>query len=530
MLPPTPPPKASRRDWISLAVLALPCMVYAMDLTVLNLALPRISEDLKPTTSQLLWIVDIYGFFVAAFLITMGNIGDRFGRRRVLLVGAAAFTLASIIAAFAKDATTLIVMRAVLGIAGATLAPSTLSLIRNIFHDPGQRQLAIGLWITAFSVGSTLGPLVGGVVLAFFDWGAIFLVAVPVMVALLVLGPWLLPEYRDPAARPIDAASVGLSLAATLVTIHGIKALAEDGLAWRAVVEVAAGLALVAVFLARQRRLDHPLLDTALFGQPRFAAAVATYGLACLAMIGVYLFVTQYLQLVLGLTPLQTGIAIVPGSLVFVVGSLAAPRLAARYGVVTVIVRGLLVAGLGLALVALARPDQGIAAVIAGTAIMGLGMAPVFTLGNDIILTAAPPERAGAASALSETSAEFSSALGIAVVGSLGMAAYRLGLSPDLLAHLAPAARAEALATVSATFAAAAQLPAAEQAAIVDAARTAFTSALRVAALAGALIVVVTAAVVGRQLRRGPPSVPPVPSVPSATHEARAPQAPQAPR
>ena len=192
-----PPAKATRREWFGLAVIALPCLVYAMDLTVLNLAVPALSRALVPSASQLLWIIDIYGFFVAGFLITMGTLGDRIGRRRLLLIGAAFFAVASVLAAFARTPTELIVLRALLGIAGATLAPSTLSLIRNMFHDETQRQFAIGVWITAFSVGSAIGPLVGGWLLEHFWWGSVFLIAVPVMVLLLVLGPVLLPEFRD---------------------------------------------------------------------------------------------------------------------------------------------------------------------------------------------------------------------------------------------------------------------------------------------------------------------------------------------
>lgn len=210
------PTRAGRREWIGLAVIALPCLVYAMDLTVLNLALPAISAQLTPTSAQQLWIIDVYGFLVAGFLITMGTVGDRIGRRKLLLIGAAAFAVASTIAAFSTSAGMLIAMRALLGIAGATLAPSTMSLIRNMFHDPRQRQFAIGVWIASFSVGSAIGPLVGGALLQFYWSGSVFLVAVPVMVLLLIVGPSLLPEYRDPNAGRIDPLSVTQSLFAVL--------------------------------------------------------------------------------------------------------------------------------------------------------------------------------------------------------------------------------------------------------------------------------------------------------------------------
>src|SRR5260221_9906631 len=221
-------PRATRREWIGLAVIALPCLLYAMDLTVLNLAVPQLSADLKPTSSQLLWIVDVYGFMVAGLLITMGTLGDRIGRRRLLLIGACAFGVASVLAAFSTSAAMLIGMRAVLGIAGATLAPSTLSLIRNMFADPAQRTFAIGGWITSYSVGGAIGPLLGGVLLEHFWWGSWFLMAVPVMVLLLLVGPVLLPEFRDPSAGRLDLASAAQSLAAVLAVIYGVKSISQE--------------------------------------------------------------------------------------------------------------------------------------------------------------------------------------------------------------------------------------------------------------------------------------------------------------
>ena len=236
-------PRAGRREWIGLGVIALPCLLYSMDLTVLELAVPKLSADLKPTSSQLLWIMDIYGFLLAGFLLTMGTLGDRIGRRRLLLIGAAAFGFASVLAAFSRSAEMLIATRALLGIAGATLAPSTLSLIRNMFLDPDQRTFAIGVWATSFSAGAAIGPLAGGFLLVYFWWGSVFLLAVPVMALLLVLGPMLLPEFRDPEAGRLDFFSAALSLAAVLAMIYGFKQVAQDGLGWLPVLSVAAGVA-----------------------------------------------------------------------------------------------------------------------------------------------------------------------------------------------------------------------------------------------------------------------------------------------
>ena len=497
------PAKATRREWIGLAIIALPCMVYAMDLTVLNLALPAISAELDPTASQLLWIVDVYGFLVAGFLITMGTLGDRIGRRKLLLIGAAAFAAASVMAAFSRSAEMLIAMRALLGVAGATLAPSTMSLIRNMFHDEHERQFAIGVWIAAFSVGGAIGPLVGGLLLQWWWWGAAFLAAVPVMVLLLALGPKLLPEYRDPDAGTLDPVSMVQSLFAVLAVVYGLKRVAEYGADPRGLVVLVAGIALGVLFVRRQKHLAYPFLDVTLFQRPAFSAAIVAYALAGLSMMGVYIFMTQYLQLVLGLTPLQAGIATVPWSLCFTVGSLLAPRLARHWGARRVMVRGLLLAAVGFGITALVMPPYGLWILIAGMLAMSLGMAPVFTVGNELIITTAPPERAGAASALAETSAELSGALGIAVLGSLGMLAYRLWLDPALPATLGDNDATRALSTLGGAITVAGELGGAAGARIGDTARTAFTDAMRAIAMFGMAMMLLAAWMAARLMRDG---------------------------
>ena len=267
-------PKAGRREWIGLGVIALPCLLYSMDLTVLNLAVPHLSADLKPSASQLLWIVDIYGFMIAGALITMGTLGDRIGRRKLLMIGAVAFGAASVLAAFSTTAEMLIAARALLGLSAATLAPSTLSLIRNMFLDPKERTFAIGIWISSFSAGGAIGPLVGGVLLTFFWWGSVFLIAVPLMVLLLVLAPLLLPEFRDPAAGRLDLASAALSLVSVLAAIYGLKHAAEAGFDAVTVSSIAGGLVVGAIFVWRQRRLADPLIDLSLFRSPAFSASL----------------------------------------------------------------------------------------------------------------------------------------------------------------------------------------------------------------------------------------------------------------
>ena len=320
----------SPRRWWALAVLALPTTLLALDLSVLYLAVPRLSADLRPSGGELLWIIDVYGFMVAGFLITMGTLGDRIGRRRLLLVGAAAFGLASVLAAYSQTAAMLIAARALMGVAGATLAPSTLALITNLFRDPRQRAFAIGVSVSCFMGGAAIGPLVGGALLARFWWGSVFLLGVPVMLLLLVLGPILLPEYRDPDAGRIDLASVVLSLLAVLPIVYGVKSLAVTGPGAVPFAALAAGVVAGAVFLRRQRRLDSPLLPPKLFRDRGFSGSLVILALGVATQGGVMLLVGQYLQSVLGMSPLRAGLWTLPGSPAMIAGALLAPVLARR--------------------------------------------------------------------------------------------------------------------------------------------------------------------------------------------------------
>jgi MFS transporter, DHA2 family, multidrug resistance protein len=491
-------PRAGRREWLGLAVLALPCLVYAMDLTVLNLAVPKLSEDLQPSSAQLLWIVDIYGFLVAGLLVTMGTLGDRIGRRRLLLAGAAAFAVASVLAAWSTSAGMLIAARALLGVAGATLAPSTLSLIRNMFADPRQRTVAVSVWITSFAVGGAVGPLVGGVLLEWFWWGSVFLVAVPVMALLLVLGPRLLPEFRDPAAGRLDLGSAALSLAAVLAAIYGLKQLAQDGPGWLAVGCMLAGLLGGVGFVRRQRRLADPLIDVRLLGNRAFSAALTTNLLSFFVGFGALLFTAQYLQLVLGLSPLEAGLWSLPSSAGFILGSMATPLLVRRAAPVAVMAAGLALAAIGFGLLTQLASSSGLPLLVTGSVIFSLALAPVDTLATDLAIGAAPPERAGAASAMTETSAEFGGALGIAILGVIGTAVYRAQMAEAVPAGVPDQAAAAARDTLGGAVAVAGQLPERVGAALLEVAREAFTQGLHLAAavsaaasLAFAILVVV---------------------------------------
>jgi DHA2 family multidrug resistance protein-like MFS transporter len=496
------PPRAGRREWIGLAVIALPCMLYSMDLTVLNLAVPHLSADLRPSSSQLLWIVDIYGFLVAGSLITMGTLGDRIGRRRLLMIGAAAFGAASVLAAFSTSAEMLIATRALLGLAGATLAPSTLSLIRNMFLDPGQRTVAIGVWVTSYSVGGAIGPLLGGVLLEYFWWGSVFLLGVPVMVLLLVVGPVLLPEFRDPKAGRLDLVSAGQSLAAVLLVIYGLKKFAQDGLGWLPILSIVAGLAIGVLFVHRQRTLTHPLIELRLFRVPAFSASLAAYTLGTLVAFGAYIFIAQYLQLVLGLSPLQAGVATVPSMAAFIVGSMVVPAIARRARPAYLMGAGLVIAAIGFGVLTQVDGASGLTVLITGSIIYSLGISPVVILATDLIVGSAPVERAGAASAISETSSELGGALGIAVFGSIGTAVYRLAMLDAVPGGLPPEVMEAARSTLGGAVAVAGHLPAQLSAELLGSARAAFTQAFELTAAISAVVSLVTAIGVTVLLRR----------------------------
>jgi DHA2 family multidrug resistance protein-like MFS transporter len=480
--------RAGPREWAGLAVLALPTLLASMDLTVLQLAVPHLSADLQPSSSQLLWIVDVYGFLVAGSLITMGTLGDRIGRRRLLLTGAFAFGIASVLAAFSTSAGMLIAARALLGVTGATLLPTTLGLIRHMFVDPKQRALAIGVWTAVFSAGTALGPVLGGVLLEHFWWGSVFLLGVPVMLVLLALGPIVLPEFRDPEAGRLDPTSALLSLAGMLAVIYGLKQIAEDGWGSRPVLFIVTGIAVGVGFVFRQRRLPDPLIDLHLFRFPAFSVSLSIESLALFAWVGTYFFLAQYLQLVEGLSPLEAGLWLLPAAGGSIIGSMLAPVCARRIPTAFVLGFALLVATVGFAALARADRASGLAVVVTASIVFSAGIAPTVTLGTDLIVGAAPPERAGAASAISETGTELGLALGVAVIGSIGTAVYRSDMSDAIPANIPPSTAEQARETLGGALAAAEQLPDPLGTQLVDAARTAFTHGLQLSAATSAAV------------------------------------------
>jgi DHA2 family multidrug resistance protein-like MFS transporter len=408
-----------------LAVLGLPTILLALDLSVVYLALPRLSADLGASNVQQLWITDIYGFVTAGFLVTMGTLGDRIGRRKLLLIGAAAFGATSALAAFSTSAAMLIGARALMGVAGATLMPSTLALITNMFADPAERATAIAAWTSCFMVGAAVGPIVGGVLLQYFWWGSLFLLGVPVMVLLLIAGPLLLPEYRDATAGRLDAASVALSLAAILPIVYAIKTLAHDGVAATPFVAIIAGFVAGVAFVRRQRRLASPLLDVRLFRNRPFSAALVILMVGIATQGGIMLLVSEHLQIVDALSPLRAGWSLMPASLAMVVGCLAAPVTARAFREGTIIACGLAISGCGYALIALVEGSGDVGVLIAGTILVFFGIGPMAVFSQDLIVGSVPPGNAGSAAALSETSGDFGIALGVAVFGSISAAIAR---------------------------------------------------------------------------------------------------------
>ncbi len=498
------PEKAGRRQIIGLAVLALPTLLLALDTSVLYLALPNLTADLGAGVTQQLWIMDIYGFLIAGFLVTMGTLGDRVGSRRLLLIGAAAFGLLSVLAAYATTPEMLIAARALLGIAGATLMPATLALINHMFRDPRQRSLAIGVWMSCFLGGIAAGPVVGGVLLQHFWWGSAFLIGVPVMVLLVATAPVLLPERRDAGAGRIDLPSVVLSLAAILPLIYGLKVLAAEGFAAGGVFAAVLGVTVGVVFVRRQQRLADPLIDVTLFRNRTFTAALTLMLLAGV-MGGFYFLVAIYLQIVEGYSPLRTGLLLLAPTVAALASSTVAPIIARRFRPGVVIAGGMVLAAVGLVLVAQLNPAGGLALLITGLILTDLGTGPLGALSTDLIVGSVPEEKAGSAAAMSETSAEFGVALGVALIGSIGAAVYRVQLDSALPAEV-PAGTADSVHEGITSAATASQdLPAGLGAEVFSRASEAFADGVSVAALVCGVAAVGLAVVAAVWFRHVPP-------------------------
>jgi MFS transporter, DHA2 family, multidrug resistance protein len=488
MTGPAPSVLAGRREWAALVVLVLAVVLLSVDSTVLALAVPSLTAALQPSGGELLWIADVYSFALAGLLVLMGGLADRFGRKRVLLLGTAGFGAASALAAVATDPTTLVVARAAQGVAAATLMPSTLSLIRNLFPDARQRTRAIALWSAGASGGAVLGPLVGGLLLEHYWWGSVFLINVPITVVLLGAGWLLLPESRDPRPGRLDVVGALQSIVAVLAAVFAVKELVGSGPTSGAAVATLAAAAAAVLFVRRQRRIPNPLVDIRLFANRQFSGALASQLIALVALTGLLFFFSQYLQLVRGHTALEAGLRELPLMVASLAIVVVVGPLVARLGLGRAIGLGLAVCAAGLLALAGAESLEGYAWLAAALVVVGCGFGLAFTLSTDAAVGAVEPHRAGTASALSETSYELGAALGVALLGSLQTVLYRTGL-PEEVAGLGGGAVRESLARAVEVVGPGGHL---------EAARESFTGAMQVTAVTAAVLLAVAAATAWR--------------------------------
>ncbi|MEY9872151.1 DHA2 family multidrug resistance protein-like MFS transporter [Streptacidiphilus sp. MAP12-33] len=413
------------RRWAALAVACLAALMLAVDATVVTLAVPALSRSLHPSATQVLWIADVYGLVLGGLLVTMGNLGDRIGRRRLLLLGTALFALASTATAFAPSPAWLIAARAVLGLAGATIMPSTLSILRAVFTDQAERATAVGLWSAASVAGFGLGPVVGGLLLGHYWWGSVFLVDVPVCAVVLVAGPLVLPESRDPAPGRLDLPSVVLSVVGLVAAVHAVTEGVRSGFAGLWVpLAGALGAGALAAFVRRQRRLAAPLLDLRLFRRRSYALSVAVAFVALFVTAALSLLFAQYFQLVLGWSPLRSGLAGLPGALAAVLGGAAAAPAVEAWGHRRVVTTSLGLMALGCLLYLPVGVASAYPSVLPPLLVLGAGAGLGVAVTNRAAVDAVPPDRAGAAAAVSETAFEVGGALGVALIGSIADAAY----------------------------------------------------------------------------------------------------------
>lgn len=491
---------AHPRRWAALGVLMLPVLLVAVDNTVLSFAIPVISEALRPTGQQLLWMIDIYPLVLAGLLVPMGSFGDRFGRRKLLLVGASGFALVSGLAAFAPTAALLVASRAAMGFFGAMLMPATLSIIRNIFTDPVERRTAVAIWAAGFSGGAALGPLLGGLLLEHFWWGSVFLIAVPVLVPLLILGPAVIPESRDPHPGPVDLVAIGLVMATMVPLVWGIKHSVYAGIDGLGVAAILISLIAGTWFVRSQLSREVPMLDVRLFTKPVFTGSVLANLLSVFSLVGFLFFVSQHLQLVSGHTPMRAGLLLLPGLAVTILAGLAVVRVVRWVRPGIVVAAGLLLNAFGYAAVLFSGQAGSDVGLLIAFVLLGAGVGSAETISNDLILSSVPAAKAGAASAISETAYEVGSVLGTAVLGSILTLWYQRGVQvPAGLSLEDTQAAAE---TLGGATEVASRLPAPQADALLESAKHAFDSGVTVTSAIGIVLMLIAAAVALKMLRR----------------------------
>jgi len=491
-----------RRRWVILGVLVTGLLAIVIDNTVLNVALKTIADPaggLGASQSQLEWAINSYTLVFAGLLFTFGVIGDRIGRKRMLMIGLALFGLGSLFSAYAHSPDQLVAARAVMGFGGAAVMPQTLSIISNVF-EPRERARAIGIWASAVGVGVAVGPVLGGALLAHFWWGSVFLINVPVTVIGAAAVLTLVPESRNPAPGKIDYVGVLASVVGLVLLVYGIVQGGDTG-SWvrgDVLIPVVAGLSVLALFAWYEARISHPSLDVRLFRDRRLSASVGVIALLFFCMGGVYFFISFYLQNVRGYTPLHAGLLAVPFAAGQMIMSPRSAGLVARFGARAVAGGGLLLNALAIAGYALLGTSSPIWVLVVCYVIQGLGLGAAVPTATTAVMEVLPRERAGAGSALTNTARQVAVALGVAVLGSALAQSYRATLSPSLAA-LPAAARDAAGQSISATQAVAQQLGPAGRFLIAPAS-TAFVDAMRVTTIAAAAVAIVGGLAVMRWL------------------------------
>ncbi|GAB2562537.1 MFS transporter [Leucobacter ruminantium] len=493
--PTTAQPLTRARRWAALSVLTASLLVIMMDMTILNIALPEMAAELHPTSDQQLWIIDVYSLVLAGLLVSFAAIADRWGRKRMLMLGYSIFGLASLLVLFTTSAEGVIAIRALLGIGGAMIMPITLSLIRVIFADPKERATALSIWAAVSGLGAAVGPLIGGALLEHFSWHAAFLINVPLMVAGVIAGILILPESRVASPGRWDALSALLSLAGMTLVVWAIKTFGKHAsfLVPEALVAFAAGAALLAWFVVRCVRSEAPLLELRLFRSREFSAGIAAALGSMFAMAAAMLLIAQWMQLVDGASPLEAGVRLIPLAIASALASLAAPPLARLIGARAVLAGGIALAGAGMLLIALQPGELANLTVIGALTLIGAGTGSL-AIGSAMIMHGSPEEKAGNAGALEETSYELGAVLGVAILGSISALIYRAELvGSGLLDALDPGLAVQAEDSLGAAVAIAGELRLPE---LAHEAGTAFTHSLQATGVAGGLIMLAVAVLV----------------------------------
>ncbi|MFJ8138384.1 MFS transporter [Streptomyces sp. NPDC096013] len=484
---------AGANRWVVLVVLCVSLLLVALDATVLHVAVPAVTEDLKPGAIELLWIVDVYPLVCASLLILFGTLGDRVGRRRILLLGYGLFGVASGLAALAHDAQVLILARALLGVGGAMIMPATLSILRQVFPDRRERAVAIGVWSAVAAVGAAVGPLLGGFLLEHFWWGSVFLVNIPLMLISLPIGRLLLPESRGDRDGPWDVVGALMAAGGLFGVVFGVKRLGGGEpvqSAWT-VAPLLVGAVLLVLFVRRQRRRTHPLVDLKMFRRPAFSTSVGCIVLAMLALVGLELIAAQYLQLVLGLSPLQTGLRLLPLTFAAMAAGLFGARMLHRFGPRRMVCFGFCLTAFSVLTLTVMGERDNTGLLLFGFLLLGFGLEMTLFGAYESMLSEAPPAQAGGAAAIGETSYQLGAGIGIALLGSVMNAAYAPGLSsvPGVPASAATSAGH----SLGEAYDVAGRLGGARGAALRDAARHAFIHGLHVTLLVSAALLLLGA-------------------------------------